>query len=447
MGALRPVSAVAVKDLRLLTRDGSAMFFTFIFPMMVALFFGFIFGSRGGGGGGKMDVALVNEDGGPASVAFAKDIADDDALSITSEGGDAKSPHPLSLDEGKNLVRKGRASACIVIPKGFEESSSNMFSGGGLKVEALVDPAHTAEAGLITGKLNELGFKQMSRSFTNSATMTKSMKSARERVEKSEGLNPDQKQALFKLFDSLDKFAGAKLPDRQPDKANAKESPGFGGWRPVQVTVSELTRERTGMPTNSFEISFPQGVVWGLMGCMMAFGVSLVTERTAGTMLRLTAAPITRQQILLGKALACFITCVIVQTILVLMGIVIGKIHVPRYDMLALAIVACAVGFSGLMMVIAGLSKSEGGASGMGRGVVIMLAMIGGGSVPLFMLPPTVQKIAGISPFKWATQAIEGAVWRGFTFQEMLLPVSILLVMGVVGYLIGSVAMKRTTVA
>ena len=74
MTALGPIRAVAVKDLRLLTRDGSSLFFTFVFPMMVALFFGFVFGSRGGGGGGRIDIALVNEDGGPASLAFANDI-------------------------------------------------------------------------------------------------------------------------------------------------------------------------------------------------------------------------------------------------------------------------------------------------------------------------------------------------------------------------------------
>src|SRR5262249_11541813 len=148
-----------------------------------------------------------------------------------------------------------------------------------------------------------------------------------------------------------------------------------------------------------------------------------------------------------GKALGCFIACVTVQMLLILMGTIIGKLHVQRWDVLALAVVACGIGFSGLMMVIAGLSKSEGGASGMGRGVVIMLAMIGGGSGPLFILPPTVQKIASISPFKWANQAIEGAVWRGFSPQDMLVPVAVLLAMGVGGYLVGAAAMRRTASA
>jgi ABC-2 type transport system permease protein len=456
---LGPVFAIAAKDLRLLMRDWASVFFTLVFPLMVALFFGFVFGGGGdgGGGGGKMDVALVNEDGGPASKGFADDIASDESLNaLRGRGPDGKatanSPDmtPFIRVDGEALVRKGNVAACIIIPKGFEEMSTNMFGGGGgLKVDAVVDPAHKAEAGLLTGKLNELAFKQMTRSFSNPKLMTAQMDSARKRITESTGLTGEQKHILTSLFDSLDSLASANLPDPEPSKDTDKKSgdkkdSGLGGWRPVDVNVSELTVEKTGQPHNTFEISFPQGVVWGLMGCMMAFGVSLAMERTAGTMLRLAAAPITRGQILLGKALACFTACVIVQAMLLAMGTLIGKLHITRWDIAALAVVSCSIGFSGLMMVIAGISKSEGAAGGMGRGVVIMLALIGGGSVPLFILPPLVQKIASVSPFKWASQAIEGAVWRGYTFHDMLLPVGVLLGMGVIGYAIGASAMKRT---
>src|SRR5215470_500850 len=114
MGMLGPVGAIAAKDLRLLMRDGASVFFTFVFPLMVALFFGFIFGGGGEGGGGKMDVALVNEDGGPASKDFAEDIASDDALNaLRGRGPDGKVTNksqdmtPFTRADGEALVRKG----------------------------------------------------------------------------------------------------------------------------------------------------------------------------------------------------------------------------------------------------------------------------------------------------------------------------------------------------
>ena len=45
-----PILAIATKDLRLLLRDRVNAFFTFGFPLFVAILFGFIFGNVGGGG-------------------------------------------------------------------------------------------------------------------------------------------------------------------------------------------------------------------------------------------------------------------------------------------------------------------------------------------------------------------------------------------------------------
>src|SRR5262249_3755932 len=155
--------------------------------------------------------------GGPAGKAFAQEVAADDSLDVLTRAGPKESRHALTLDEGRDLVRRAEVSACIIIPKGFEESSANMFGGGGLKIEAVVDPGHKAEAGLLTGKLNELAFRQMSRSFADPSKMTEQMKTARENVSKSEGLSPDQKRVLSSLFDSLDNVASAKLPDPKDD--------------------------------------------------------------------------------------------------------------------------------------------------------------------------------------------------------------------------------------
>ena len=55
--------------------------------------------------------------------------------------------------------------------------------------------------------------------------------------------------------------------------------------------VLDVSRERTG-PQNAYEISFPQGCIWGIMGCAAAFGITLVVERTRGTLVRLRMAPI-----------------------------------------------------------------------------------------------------------------------------------------------------------
>jgi hypothetical protein len=87
-----------------------------------------------------------------------------------------------------------------------------------------------------------------------------------------------------KTFDS-----SAKCTDCQAPRCRTA-SP---GWTPLKLTSVSVARERRG-PQNAFDITFPQGVIWGLIGCMMTFGMSLVTERTHGTLVRLRSAPLSR---------------------------------------------------------------------------------------------------------------------------------------------------------
>jgi ABC-type multidrug transport system permease subunit len=94
------------------------------------------------------------------------------------------------------------------------------------------------------------------------------------------------------------------------------------------------------------------------------------------------------------------------------------------------------------MMFMAGLSRTEGGGGGLGRAMVLVLAMIGGGTIPLFVMPRIMLAVSRVSPFSWATTCLEGALWRGYSMQEMLLPATILAAFGVVGFAIGVSALR-----
>jgi ABC-2 type transport system permease protein len=63
--------------------------------------------------------------------------------------------------------------------------------------------------------------------------------------------------------------------------------------------------------------------------------------------------------------------------------------------------------------------------------------MFGGGMIPLIAMPGWMQSAGSISPVKWAVLSLEGAIWRGFTLNEMLLPCSILLGVGALTFAVG----------
>ena len=96
-------------------------------------------------------------------------------------------------------------------------------------------------------------------------------------------------------------------------------------------------------------------------------------------------------------------------------------------------------------MLLSALAKTEQAAGGIGWAVLLILSMIGGGMIPLFILPGWMRTISHFSPVKWSILAMEGAVWRQFTVGEMLLPCGILWAVGIVCFLIGIRAFTWTT--
>lgn len=439
------ILSIAKKDVVLLLRDKTNAFFTLVFPLFVAIFFGAIFGG-GGGGGGKLTVAVVNEDGGPGAAAFIADLAADESIEVVTARNPSKGAPatPLSRDDATSMLRLKSADACVVLPPGFGDPARGLFSGKPMKLEAIVPPGRSAEAGLLTGKLNEIAFKSISRTFTNPAAMTTALGDARKSIDSST-MSPLQKTLLNSIFDSADSLTrdvNAQVESNADADAGAKKDSG-PSFRPVEVDIHELAPTKSTSPRSSWETSFPQGVVWGLMGAVMAFAVSLTEERSRGTFIRLNAAPISRGHVLAGKAVACFVVCMIVQLVLLGAGVLIFGVRPTNWAMMLAAMALSALGAIGVVMLIAAAARSEGAAMGMARGVVILLAMIGGGSVPVFFMPPFVQKLSLLSPFRWSQVSIEASLWASYSWGEFALPAGVLLAVAVLGFFGGAALMNR----
>jgi ABC-2 type transport system permease protein len=201
-----------------------------------------------------------------------------------------------------------------------------------------------------------------------------------------------------------------------------------------------------GEPRSAYEITFPSAILWGLIGCIMTFAISLVTERSHGTLLRLRVAPLSWAQILAGKGLACYLTAVIVAALILFIGRVGLSVRLSSPVGLVLAVGSMAFCFMGLMMLMSTIGKTERAVAGAGWGIMMPFTMIGGGMIPLAFMPRWMQTVSNISPVKWGILALEGAIWRDFTLTEMLLPCAILLGIGAVAFAGGVKLLSRQEV-
>ncbi len=439
---LRPILAIAMKDLRHLARDKTAAFFVLVFPLIVALLFGAMFSGGGGGGGSDgLEIAILNEDNGDSSKKFAQSLDVDSAIKVYSVA---------SMAEGEKGVRLGDYVACLHFKPGFDPQQ---IFGEGVVIEGVVSPKRTAEAGLLEGKLNQLVFAQMSSMFNDPTASRKMMDNARKSVDSAEMSLP-VKLALKAMFSAVDGVS-SEVERNSVAKATGAGNDGTAGaqadgiaWQPVKVNLEKLTINSKRTPPSSFAMSFPQGVVWGLMGVVTGFASGFAAERTRGTLLRLNVAPAPAWAVLAGKALACFLSCLIVQALMLGMAAIpFFKVTFGNPPLIALVCIVTAFSLSGLAMFIAGLSKSEEAAGGLARGVLILLAMIGGGSIPLFFMPPFMRTMSNVSPFKWITHALDGAMWGGFSMAELAMPLGILIGVGVLGFAVGAWAIGKRRVA
>ena len=166
-----------------------------------------------------------------------------------------------------------------------------------------------------------------------------------------------------------------------------------------------------------------------------------------GTWQRLLAAPGTTAQILMGKGLSCFLACLFTLSLMLTLGNLFFGVRFGSPPLLVLAVLSSAFCFSGLMMVISTMGRTERAVAGAGWAAMMPFAMLGGAMVPLFVMPEWMQTLGSISPVKWAILALEGAIWRGFRPSEMLLPVGILLAIGTIGFVFGLIVLRRRALA
>ena len=125
-----------------------------------------------------------------------------------------------------------------------------------------------------------------------------------------------------------------------------------------------------------------------------------------------------------------------------LLGIVVG-LRPWSVDKLVVAALCVAICFVGIMMTLSVIGKTEQAVGGIGWAINMVMAMLGGCMVPLMFMPAVLQKLSFLSPIRYAVLALEGAIWRRFSYAEMLGPCLILVVIGVCGMTIGTLMLRR----
>lgn len=426
---MRPIVAMAAKDIHILFRDKLGFFFTVFFPLMMAIFFGAMFAGLSRGPA-NIPVALVDADRTAGSERFVGRLEAAGGLAIEQIPG----------DEALEQVRRGQIAVMVTLSPGFGAALDNPFVATP-EVEMSIDPTQFAAAGMVRGMLLEAAGAELQAFMGDPERMQATNDQNSLLIEQFAPPSP-ARDDLLNFIDLTSRVPSLIEQLGLNDVTTDAVTGGFGP--PLEIEQTQVQAERRG-PTNSYATSFAQAMLWTLIGGSVSFSMSIAIERSRGTLMRLLVSPITSGHLLAAKGLACLVTILFTSSALITLGITVFDVRPTSYPLLGLALICGSICFCGIMMVLSVIGRTEQAAAGIGWGLSLPLTMLGGGMVPLFLMPEWMQRLANISPMKWTLVAYEGAIWRGFTLTEMLLPCAVLVAIGVVAFSIGARRLRWDT--
>jgi ABC-2 type transport system permease protein len=176
---------------------------------------------------------------------------------------------------------------------------------------------------------------------------------------------------------------------------------------------------------NSFsQAVLGNGVMFILLNCITAAGITIVRERRQNTLARLLIAPVSRTTLLMGKTLGVFFIGLAQAIVVFGFGAAIGvmdsqKEGATAADTMAnilgvaavtllLIVVACAMG-----LTVSTLARREETAESLGVPIAIVLTAMGGGMFPIKSAPEWMQIFAKFLPSGQAMEAYHKLLWTG----------------------------------
>ncbi|MDE2250373.1 MAG: ABC transporter permease [Gammaproteobacteria bacterium] len=410
------IVALVRTDIRLYFSDRRAVIVGVLVPILIAAFFGYIFGGNGASGdAGKIPIAVVDEDQSSVSRAIAADLATDKLLQVSA----------LDRATARAAVRAGKQNAAAVIPKGFGERTTRaLFTGQDKpRVELLVDPSQTSGARVVEGLLAQYSMQEISRAAFTGASGRKFIDESLTNLEnqQSTASNADLEdllRAARKLNQQANATAGAPGAGRRR---------GFGLSIPYTVASTEVTaRERT--PYNGYAHAFAGMTVQFILFAGIDAGVLLLLTRQRGIWQRLRSAPLRRSDFMLARALATTLISLFQFTLIYLAAALVFTVRVEGSwpGFLGVGIAFCMLNAAfGLML--ATLGRSAPTTRGFASMATLLLVMIGGAWVPAFVFPRWLQSASLYVPTRWAVDGLDGATWRGLPFDAAVAPIIVLI--------------------
>ena len=178
---------------------------------------------------------------------------------------------------------------------------------------------------------------------------------------------------------------------------------------------------------NSVQHNIPAWAVFAMFFILIPLTANIIKERNSGSMMRIRLMPGSYWVTIMAKIIVYLIISIIQFILMLLVGIFILPLFgLPLLELgnhifaLLIMVVATGLAATAYGLALGSIANTPEQAAAFGSVSVIIFAALGGIWVPVFVMPPMMQKFSIISPLNWGLEGFYTIFLRGGGLIEIL---------------------------
>lgn len=395
--------ALIRKDLILYLKDKRALMLHLLMPVVLAAFFGSLFGGTPSERTSKIDIGVVALDQSGIGKKIVDGLKADSTLRVTE----------LSEAEAQAKVRTGKLPVAVVIPAGFGDRAGDALFSGQDKPELplFYDPSQSTVLAMVKGLLTQQVMQA-----TSSAVMGRQGSASTDRyladLPAADKRSTDEAQ-LGDFLSSLKKFQdqrAATAAAAQPAASGADDAPAGGMSVPYTTKDAALS---SGPKYNGYAHSFAGMGVQFILFMGIDMGIGILLAQRMGIWNRLLAAPVSMTTVLAGRAISGALIAMGLMCAMFLCAMLIFKVEISSPAGFLVIAASFSMMTAAFGLLIAAFGKTPEAARGIATFATLIMVMLGGAWVPSFIFPEWVQQVTLLVPTRWAVDGFDAVTWRG----------------------------------
>jgi ABC-2 type transport system permease protein len=391
MKQLKYVWFIAMKDLKLFTRDRFALLFALLFPFLFATMFYFLM-SGAGSGDVRLELHLATQEApGGMSYQILQGLETKDESQL--KPGEPKIVWDKDYNEARQAVEDKKLAGFIAFPSDFTRA---LTTGSGTRLEIIANASDVNTRAALNGLAGAISSQIGTDQVIIQASVTLLVENGVIPADR-DSIDNAVQQMMNRILSGGAAGAGTSYLTFRTDKVGEVEAENPSNW------------------------VIPGYLVMFVFFAAALTAESIVRERQNRTLERLLASSVRRESILggifTGTALRGLIQIIIFWTFGILVFHVDLGLSPSAVIILSVLMVLMSATFA---LMLATLARTLRSAASLAVITSLTLAPLGGCWWPSFLYPEWLQNVARITPHAWATSGFNKLMVYGASFGDVV---------------------------